>query len=71
MITVMFDCKGCGIQKHKVQVPARTVEDVVEWVRRVGDIVGEEHRKLSPNCTTAKCDLYLPTTGEFIGQQVE
>jgi len=71
MITVMFDCKGCGISKHKVQVPARTVEDIGEWVRRVGDIVGAEHRKLSPTCPSKHCDLYLPAGGEFVGQQVE
>lgn len=73
MVTVMFDCKACGLVKHPVQVPARTTEDVCDWVAKVGVWVGDEHRKVSPLCSSRTCDLYLPNPAgsEFIGQQVE
>lgn len=74
MITVMFSCKGCGLEKHKLQVPARdrTDVDVTAWVNQTMSHVADEHRRLSPNCKETKCDLYLPMQdAEFLGQQVE
>lgn len=73
MVTVMFTCHICGITKHRVEVPARTTEDVMEWTHNTAYLCGIEHKKLSPSCTEDKADLYLPAPpeAEFIGQQIE
>lgn len=73
MVTVMFDCKKCGLKQQKVQVPARETEDVVKWVEKVRQLCGDEHLRLSPTCNSEKVDLYLPVPpeAEFIGQQNE
>jgi hypothetical protein len=76
MITVMFSCKGCGLDKRKVEVTARESAevDVVNWLEEVVQPrVAEEHKRLSPHCPNPNCDLLLPTPegAEFLGQQVE
>ena len=73
MITVMFDCQGCGLKQHKVQVPAREGgEDLGVWMDKLKQWLADEHKRVSPSCTTEKCDLYLPVKdAEFIGQQIE
>lgn len=78
MITCMFSCKVCGLDRIKVQVPARETpdlekaNDVVAWVNRTAQLLGEEHSRLRPDCPARELDIYLPIEGaEFIGQQVE
>lgn len=73
MITIMFSCKGCGLEKHKLQIPAREDEDLLVWMEKVKGWVADEHHKVSQNCRTERCDLYLPMPpeAEFVGQQIE
>ena len=73
MITIMFSCAGCGLVKHKLQVPARETEDIFEWMEKVKRWLGDEHERVSPQCQSPCCDLMIPMPddAEFIGQQTE
>jgi hypothetical protein len=75
MITILFSCNECGIKKHKLQIPARESPEhnVCEYMKMVAAWVGDEHKKISPNCKATKIsDLMIPMDGaDFIGQQVE
>lgn len=75
MITIKYTCEQCGIARRDVQVPARTTEDVVAWVREiVARCVADDHARTSPGCTSRKMSellIPLPPESEFIGQQIE
>lgn len=75
MITCYYTCKACGTVKRPVQVPARTTEDVVSWLRKVvAFAIGNDHRTHSPKCQATKMSdlmIPLPPESEFIGQQIE
>ena len=75
MITIMFSCSGCGLEDHKLQVPARESPeiDVRVWVDQLRVWVAEEHIRVSPHCKSKEIEnLKIPIKdAEFIGQQVE
>lgn len=61
MITVMFTCHRCGVEKAKVSVRDRGKdEDVVVYVQDIMNEVGDAHSLRSPDCPERKVDLYLP-----------
>lgn len=75
MITVKYSCAGCGIQRREVQVPARTTEDVVAWIKQtVAHCLSDDHGAQSPQCrnrTMSEVMIPIPKEAEFIGQQIE
>ena len=64
-IQVLYTCLPCGIIDAKVEVPARTTEDVITWVEKImGPAIAEDHRKRSPNCCPATLsNVKIPVTG--------
>lgn len=64
-ITLKYSCHTCGLRKVEVDVPARTDEDVVEWMKKtVGEHVQADHQRRSPGCSATHVqDLMIPMTG--------
>lgn len=75
MITCFYSCDACGIKSKSVQVPARSTEDVVYWMREiVARVLSDDHDAQSPHCrpkTLTEVKIPLPPESEFIGQQIE
>jgi hypothetical protein len=72
-IQVLYSCIECGLQDVKVEVEARTVEDVVTWMKEVGNALGADHFRRSPHCRTLTfSEVKIPITGASkIGGPVE
>ena len=64
-IQVLYTCLPCCIVDAKVDVPARTTEDVITWVEKVmGPAIAEDHQRRSPNCfPTTLSNVKIPVTG--------
>jgi len=60
MIRVRYSCKGCGLEKVSVEVPARVDEDIITWIEQTGLYVAHSHRQQSPHCPSNVCDLMVP-----------
>ena len=73
VITVMFTCKVCGVEKVKVSVPARESpgKDLMEWMDETMLECMAMHLAHSPLCSTKHLDLMIPLAGdaEWVGQQ--
>jgi hypothetical protein len=63
-ITCKYSCR-CGIRDAEVEVPARTTEEVVDWVERVlGAAIGADHMKRSPHCRATEMEhVKIPMLG--------
>jgi len=63
-ITVLYSCHGCGLSKVTCEVPARTTEEIVNWVQNVmGPALRVDHDSRSPNCTSNLADVMIPISG--------
>lgn len=65
MITVLFSCKSCGVEKERVRCKGRMSpdSDLLWWIRNVvTKAVAKGHKRASPGCPSIHVDLYLPTT---------
>jgi hypothetical protein len=64
-ITCMYTCNECGIYRRGVPVPARTTEEVVDWMNDVAvPLICADHASLSPFCHPTKLsELMIPVTG--------
>lgn len=64
-IIVKYSCNFCGLQKVECLVPARTTEDVKNWVEDVMILtLMVDHKKRSPNCKADRfADVMIPITG--------
>ena len=62
VITVLFTCHRCGLQRVRVNVPARgSQQHIMQWmVEVVSAKVGARHSFLSPDCPEWKYDLAVP-----------
>jgi hypothetical protein len=61
MITILFTCHGCKLEKQKVSVRERTKdEDVIQWMDATMLVVKDAHSILSPHCRERKVDLMIP-----------
>ena len=73
MITLKYTCFQCGLYRVEVEAPARTTEDVNEWVENIAAwAVYQDHIKRSPFCISTKRDeLMIPISGaEKLGGSV-
>ncbi len=75
MITLLYSCQACGLVDRPIQVPARTTEDVCDWVGTIcAQAIGDDHHTVSPACqsrTMTNLKIPVPSGTEFIGQQIE
>lgn len=67
-----YTCHKCGIEKRELRVTARAFDaDIVDWIDKVlAPAIAEDHRKMSPGCSSRHCDIWLPANGEYLGQAV-
>jgi hypothetical protein len=65
----------CGIKDRTVRIPARTTQDVRDWVKfAVGGAIGADHAEKSPLCRAKSMTMVkipIPPGSEFVGQQVD
>lgn len=60
-INVKYTCKFCGVDSREVCVPARgKTEDIMDWMRLVQRMVGDDHTIHRPWCESNICDLKIP-----------
>ncbi len=64
-IEVLYTCDGCGLQKAKVNVKARTTEDVALWMERTAiHDIAQDHARRSPFCAAKTIkEIMIPMTG--------
>lgn len=63
-IICKYSCHLCGLKSVEVDVPARTTEDILDWMRMLGERLSADHRARSPRCRTASlADVMIPITG--------
>lgn len=70
MVTILFDCKECGLLRAKAFCRDRKKqgEGITRWVEDVARVaVKEYHSILSPLCRSHKVDLYIPADGPMKG----
>jgi hypothetical protein len=61
MITVLFTCHKCGIQRVRVPVKERTPgQDIKEWMDSVMVECGKVHKRISGRCDSRHLDLAIP-----------
>lgn len=64
VIKVFYTCDACGVEKAVVDMPARSTETIGEWMKILGQCLGEHHSTNSPNCTaTELTEVWIPLTG--------
>ena len=50
-IKIQYSCVMCGIKRQVVEVPARTAEDVVVWMKQImTPALVRDHEARSPFC---------------------
>lgn len=73
-ITVLYSCEYCQVVDAKVEVQARTTEEVTDWMKLtcITTVIADHYSK-SPQCRASKLtNLKIPTTGTSkIGGSVE
>lgn len=71
MLTVMFTCHGCHLERIKVKVTARQSAsvDLKEWMDQTMLECQAMHSAFSPLCQEGKLDLYIPTGKEDCGAE--
>ena len=64
-IAVRYSCYECGLRRIPVDVPARTGEDVVMWMRAIlTPALVADHQKRSPRCRPETfAEVMIPMTG--------
>lgn len=63
-IEVLYSCHSCGLNDVKVQVPARTEENVLVWMETTGAYLSADHDKRSPHChPDTLSNVKIPITG--------
>lgn len=63
-IRCLYSCHVCKLEKIAIDVPARGIEDVREWMDMTVRHVANDHRRRSPRCTaTSLSDLMIPLAG--------
>jgi len=73
-ISVKYSCHQCGVSKRIVEIPARTTQDVVQWLNEVmAPMLSRDHDSVSPGCIISKLDeVFIPISGTSkIGGAVE
>lgn len=64
VITVLYSCHECGLERVPVGVPARDHEEVMDWMRQTFRLVSADHRRRSPTChPVTLSDLSIPIEG--------
>lgn len=70
-IEVMYSCRKCGLEKIKVQVPARTSKSVhiKKWMDATAYHLSRDHDRRSPRCRIRKLsEIMIPVDNvEWIG----
>ena len=71
-IVCRYSCPTCGILDRPIQVRAREpAEDILAFVRRLGDAIGVDHRQIAPGCRGPTCNIKIPWPvhdGQQIGE---
>lgn len=64
-IEVLYSCAGCGLQRVSAAVPARTTENVVDWLEKVAArVLSADHQRRSPLCrSTVMSEVMIPISG--------
>lgn len=63
-IAVKYSCPACGLKAVSVDVPARTDEDVLVWMKQTIRLTSEDHARRSPHCHPERLhDLMIPMAG--------
>jgi len=74
-IPCMYSCDLCGIEKARVEVPARREsQDVKAWIEQVAAIsIYADHVARSPGCRATEISkLWIPVDGaRFIGDAAQ
>lgn len=67
-IQVKYSCVGCGVHRVTVTVPARTQEEVVEWVEKVmAQAISNDHSQRSPHCASRTMSEVMIPIGDKDG----
>lgn len=72
-IECAFTCKRCRRKRHAFDVRAREPgEPIVAWFQFVvRPAMTAAHRRASPSCKGTAGDLWVPITGDRIGEAVK
>ena len=63
-ITVLWTCNQCGQVDREVQVPARTDEQLMDWMQWLGVALSRDHDRVSPGCKIQKMsEVKIPALG--------
>lgn len=63
-VTVLYSCHCCGIRRQEVDVPARGEEDVLVWMKTMGEHLSRDHHMRSPHCRPETLsDVMIPIAG--------
>lgn len=63
-ITVLYSCAQCGANNRQVEVPARTTENLMDWMHNLGIALSKDHDKNSPGChVRSLTEVKIPATG--------
>jgi len=71
-IEVLYSC-SCGLKDVPVQVPARTTEELREWMHHLRVALSADHARRSPHCPArATAEVRIPLAGTCkVGGPVE
>ena len=49
-IVVLYSCPECDLKDVEVTVPARTTEDIIDWMNQTNLLLAKDHGRRSPRC---------------------
>lgn len=70
MIAIFYKCRCMKEEATVEMVHRKSGEDVVDWMRKVQEVVGADHFKRSPLCMATKMEyakIPAPENAPFIG----
>ena len=62
-IRVLYTCRACGLADIGVDVPARELEDVTDWLKTTAQLCGDDHCSRNPACSHLFVDVKIPVSG--------
>ena len=71
-VTIRYSCELCGLKDREVSVPARSGEDILDWMKGVCEVaLVADHDETSPDCCPASFqNVMIPISGDTIGGAV-
>jgi hypothetical protein len=64
-IEIVYSCKGCGLHRISVKVPARGTEDAAHWLQQIAmPVLIADHKRHSALCPMKELpDVMIPIKG--------